>query len=327
MDDLESLLENLRVAGKTMDDYRCFLCSCDLGVDENTPEHVIPAWAQRRYNLWNQNLTLLNGTSFPYRSLTVPCCRDCNSNKLKPLEDTISRAINDGAKAVRNLDKGQLYLWLGKIFFGLLFRELTLLLERSAPEMGTIVTPELIDHFHSHRLFMQCARQVLEFHEGPPASIFVFECQASKDQEQNWDLCDDINSLFIGVRMGRVGLVGVLQDGGAQEAVNFGYDKFYDLPLHPIQFREMCAKVLYNSKLATRTPKFVTVGGDPHQVMQLPLMGFSSKPLFEGGNPSDYARLLSFYTGQPYEKIFRPPQEVWTSLIDPSGELNFIKFD
>lgn len=53
--------------------HRCFLCGTDLMLAGNTDEHVIPKWAQRRYDLWNQTVTLLNGTGLKYSQLTVPC--------------------------------------------------------------------------------------------------------------------------------------------------------------------------------------------------------------------------------------------------------------
>ena len=52
------------------DHHHCFLCGKDSA---DSLEHVFPAWLQRRFQLWDQQLNLLNGTPIPYRNLTVPC--------------------------------------------------------------------------------------------------------------------------------------------------------------------------------------------------------------------------------------------------------------
>jgi len=56
---------------------RCFACggppSTGIG------EHVIPLWLQNKLSLFDEQLTLLNGTRIPYRKLTVPCCANCNT--------------------------------------------------------------------------------------------------------------------------------------------------------------------------------------------------------------------------------------------------------
>jgi hypothetical protein len=52
---------------------RCFLCGSHLG-EARTQEHIFPKWLQRRYDLLDQRIDLLNGTGIPYRQMKVPCC-------------------------------------------------------------------------------------------------------------------------------------------------------------------------------------------------------------------------------------------------------------
>jgi hypothetical protein len=51
-------------------DFR-FLCGSDFA-SGGTEEHVIPRWVQERFDLWDQKLTLLDGTEIPYRLLFHP---------------------------------------------------------------------------------------------------------------------------------------------------------------------------------------------------------------------------------------------------------------
>src|SRR5438874_2004552 len=90
----------------------CFLCGSKLKRSNRSDEHVIPAWLQRRFDLWDEHLILMNGTSIPYRQLTIPCCKACNSVHLGRIEDIVQAAVSKGAKAVRDLDQTDLLVWL-----------------------------------------------------------------------------------------------------------------------------------------------------------------------------------------------------------------------
>ncbi len=174
-DTLEQLLDE--IGDFSSPTAKCFLCGKSLLAGNYTREHVVPTWAQRRYNLWDQHVVLLNGTRLPYRNLTVPCCDDCNKYRLKPIEDSLCMTVDHGGQSVEQLGKMVLFLWLGKILYGLLYKELTLLLDRSDPSQGTIVTPEILDRYKMHRFFLQQVRQTIECVDFCPASVHVFTMQ------------------------------------------------------------------------------------------------------------------------------------------------------
>jgi len=323
--DLSNLLHRLRL--QNFNKATCFLCAQSLQDIDSTDEHVIPRWAQKRYDLWDQKLTLLNQTFIPYRQLTVPCCKECNTYKLQPIELAMADAVLKGPQAVRDLGWKPLFLWLGKIFYGILYRELFLLLDRSANDGVTITTPEMLQQYETHVLFLQQARETIELVDFCPGSFFIFRTQCLKYPQYQWDFCDNIDTMFIAIRMGDVGIISILQDGGAQQYDEEGYKDLYDLPLHPIQFRELCAQFSYRSTLSTRTPKYFTIEGTPHKTYQLPLAGFCAKPLFEEWDYAKYAKFLSFYTGAPFERIFEPPDKVKTILKDDQGRPIFRDFN
>ena len=50
----------------------CFYCGKKLR--SRTDEHVFPLWLQRRFELQNQMIYLLNGTAIKCSQLKVPCC-------------------------------------------------------------------------------------------------------------------------------------------------------------------------------------------------------------------------------------------------------------
>jgi hypothetical protein len=320
--DLKTFIKRLESLETTSSE--CFLCANPITDGNYTQEHVIPVWAQRRYNLWNQHLVLLNGTDIPYRQLTVPCCDDCNGNRLHPIEDSLSQTVELGKNAVKALPQSILFLWLAKIFFGILYKELFLLLDRSDPNGSAIVTSEFLRQYKTQRFFLQQARSKVRLMDFSPGSFFVFEMQPMPKRELEWDLCDNVDTQFIACRVGKVAMLASLGDGGAQQYLDDEFSDIRDMPLHPLQFRELCAQISYRSSLATRVPKYITIQGSPHQVHQMPLGGMSMKPLFETGDAQAYAAFLQHYTEAPMNYLFEPPDKVRTWLRKPSGEPNFM---
>ncbi len=321
-EDLQKLVDRLRL--RKYDESECFICARSLETIDSSAEHVIPRWVQRRYDLWDQKITLINGTTFPYRKLVVPCCDECNKYRLQPIEISISAASSRGPEAVRKLGRKIIFLWLGKIFYALLYKELFLLTDQSKQQCGKITTPNLLEKYNSHLFLLQAAREKIDFVDFCPGSIFVFRTQRPSNPRYQWDFCDNIDTMLIAIRMGDVGLIGVLGDGGAQQGYEQGYRKIMDFPLHPLQFRELCAHFSYRATTATRTPKYITLQDNPHKTIQLPLGGWSLEPLFRDWEPSIYAKHLSFYTGFPYEMVFKQPDRVINWLENEDGKIQYI---
>jgi len=325
-EDLENLTNDL--LSRKYDSNTCFLCGKSSKEIKLTAEHVIPRWAQSRFELWDQKLTLLNHTKIPYRYLTIPCCEDCNSNKLQPIETNVASAVSMGVDAVRNLGNKVLFLWLGKIFYGILYKELMLSSDRKKPDTHPILPEGVIREYHRHLFFLQQARGKIEtIGFDSPGSLFVFKTQTHSNISFQWDFCDNIDTYFIAVRIGKVGIIGILADGGAQQLAADYYNELKDFPLHPIQFRELCAVFSYRSTKATRTPKYTTVSDNPHKVLQLPLGGFSAKPLFEDWDNDEFAKYLAFYTGQPLEFLRPDSNKIASYIYDSKDELMFIPFE
>lgn len=301
----------------------CFLCGTRLNKRNRTDEHVFPKWIQERFSLWNQKLTLLNGTTIPYRSLKIPCCSECNNRHLKPLEDKLCKATLKGPKAVAKLDELTLFLWLGKIVYGILYREFSLKRDRKSGNKTRIVPRHLLKSFALHHLFLQAARLPFQFSPAIPASIFIFQVSAPRDKRLQWDFRDSISLLAVSCRIGRVGILAALQDGRAQrDSRDVFWHRYQKAKLHPLQFTELSAAFFYAASLLNRVPKFMIVeSAMPVHVIQNPLAGFSLKPIFDDWNQETYARLLSQMTGLPLADVFQPPTGVISWLHDRDGKI------
>jgi len=294
----------------------CFLCGTLLEPERNTDEHVIPRWVQQRYDLWNQKLTLLNGTEIPYKQLTIPCCATCNNVHLGQIEQEMQTACDGGIAALREVQPLTIFLWAGKIVYGLLYREHLLPWNRRAPEDGPIVLKEMLERLRLHHQFLQAARIPMDFQPSLPASIFVFETMEPSHHQMGFDYWDDLDGLGIAIRVGKVGIVACLQDGNAVEfSFRELYRDFEQLALHRIQFAEVSARIFYDLRRMTRVPKFMLqeVNGRA-QVMLFPLGGLSSKPLFSEFETTEYAKFLAHFTRIPIAMLHPGPAEVITWL-------------
>ncbi len=301
----------------------CFLCGRRLNKRNRTDEHVFPKWVQQRFSLWNQKLTLLNRTTIPYRSLTIPCCFECNNRHLRPLEDRVCEATLKGPKAVAMLNELTLFLWLGKILYGLLYKELFLTQDRKSANKAKIVPRRVLKSFALHQLFLQAARLPFQFSPAIPASIFIFHVSTSRDKRLQWDFRDCVPLLAVSCRIGRVGILAALQDGGAQrDSRDVFWHRYQKAKLHPLQFTELTAAFFYAVSLLNRVPKFMIVESPmPVHVIQNPLAGFSLKPIFDDWHQETYARVLSQIMGLPLTDVFRPPTGVTSWLHDSDGKI------
>jgi hypothetical protein len=305
--------------------YICFLCGRRLSLKNRSDEHVIPKWLQSRFSLWNQKLTLLNGTHIPYKSLTIPCCVECNTGHLHSIEDQVSIATLNGHKAVAALDPLTLFMWLGKIFYGLLYKESFLIRDRRSGRTTPIVTRKDLKAFALHHLFLQAARMPFKFEPAIPASIFVFRVISPHDIRFRWDFRDSLTLMTLSCRIGEIGILAALQDGGAQrDSKDVFWRRYQKHKLHPLHFTELTAAFFYSSSLVNRVPKFMIVEspGPSVHVVQNPLRGFSLKPIFDDWNQEAFAGLLSQMIGLPFDQVLVPPTGVASWLHDAKGRIH-----
>ncbi len=96
--------------------------------EADNEEHVIPKWLQRKYQLYNQHLTIPNKTSLPYSKIKIPV-------------NTIENATF--GRIEKNISEGiyrddELYLWAFKIHIGLLQKDCYLKANRNKKESEMI---------------------------------------------------------------------------------------------------------------------------------------------------------------------------------------------
>jgi hypothetical protein len=223
------------------------------------------------------------------------------------------------------------YMWLSKIFYGILYRESLLRADRRHSKRS-IVPKWVLQELRLHHDYMQGIRRSLEFPFGVPGSIFIFGTAQPVRVESQFDFLDNHANLSIALRMGSVGIVCCLQDGGLTK-------KFHDhlrMPyyrknrLHHVQFREATAEVFYKSMLLESTSLYTVAESQTTiQVLTLnpSLVRFRDWDLF------DYCKVLAHYWGQPIEEIYAGRRGYMSSLrgadnkfliLDPNAEYKML---
>ena len=98
----------------------CFLCGAAPGSKVFNDEHILPRWLLKRYNLFNETITLPNGQTRTYSTHKIPCCEECNSLMGREVEKPLSKLLEGGCDAINdNIRDGGLlkvFVWMALIF-------------------------------------------------------------------------------------------------------------------------------------------------------------------------------------------------------------------
>ena len=238
----------------------------------------------------------------------MPRCPTCNNVHLSKLEKRVQSLLFESPIAVARRDLKDIYIWANKILLGIVYAERLLPLSRRYPKGRAILPREMHDMFNMTHFLIQGLRFPIRFtaegEERIPGSAFLFDLKSPKNPELRFDFKDNLFTLCVSLRLGNRGIV-TLSDGGAIDlSVGDLLRRDGKRKLHPIQFYELAAKAFYKATLLNRTPKYImTEFNNAVEVMQMPLMGLSSKPVFDDWNQTAYAHMLSALTGYPVERL------------------------
>jgi hypothetical protein len=316
---------------RSFDRKHCFLCGTGLSARNISREHIFPKFVLREFNLWEQQLTLINGTTIPYRKVVISCCRECNNDHIGRLDNRIATFLKGGFNTFKRLDEPTIFQWLSRILYSILYLELIMPRDPRF-KRRKILKREFFRELRTAHLFLNSIRIRTHFHRPYPWSLFLFETQKHPNPMVNFDFKDNPLLLTVAIRMNDVGVVAALQDNGAVRNLGekaLGIQKARKLALHPIQFSEVVARVFYQASLLNRVPKYMSVSspGGTMEVISLPVQGLSSKPVFDRWDIEQYARALGWSCQRPYEQLYFPGKGVMTFLYDERGAPKYIPLD
>lgn len=283
----------------------CFLCGkhIPVGAADRTIEHVFPKWLLRALDLWDSSVNQINGRRLRYRQLTVPCCSICNGVDLSAIESRVRVAFAGGLEAFAALDSRDLFLWLGKIYYGLVYKESLQPLHIRESAGPRLIPAEHLASVAFHHFLLQSAADVVNWQPilPGPATFHFFECLDSDEPRMRFDYMDDLLIPMLGIRMGRIGVIAVLQDWGRSEGVvQPQIEAARTFALHPTQFREAYARLAYMTASSWRDVSHVVASRDGvATVMTRNAGGFDGTWVW-----ADFAPRLAGAWAVPVEAIF-----------------------
>ncbi len=282
------------------DNQICFLTGERLA-NKDQKISVFPTWLIEAYELHLKPMKMLNESVLTYADIFVPCSLNAQQ-KLQELENTIQQAFEKGYDAVKELDQLQLFQWVAKMVYGIIFKEIqTAIKEQKSNPEGFNMSQGLIHKFSMLHQMLQTVNQPVVLEGFKPYSIFI--CKLNHPNNEFF-YRDEINTL------------------------TFSY-KIASQTLHPIQFEELCAKVFYSAYLFNRLPEYHIIPTDDLIYIEaMPLRGMNAKPIFDDWNFKIYGQVVENFWkawGFLLLEIIKNPEKPMSFILDDNEEFVYAK--
>jgi hypothetical protein len=302
----------------------CFLCGASIQpVTDSVP--VFAEWLQTRYSLAEREILLLDQSIRTYQDLRIPCCARCRTQYVEPLEAQMAETAAAGLDGWRALPEKTLFLWLGKMFYGVLTTELLTELDPLVkPRYPLAENAQMFRRFQAFFQPFQALRVPIEFEDFTPASVFILETAPHEDTIA-FEYDDDLTTMVFSIKLDNVVLLACLMDNGIiRQAMNQVYADA-QRPLHPIQVAEFKARAYYAAYLFGVIPDYFVRPlrpGDQHLTYDT-LIDDVTGGIFAPWQNSAYGQsLLEMWKRWqiPYATIMRDPEQPLSFLYEPDGQ-------
>lgn len=321
----------------------CPLCGRPFSRFPSNNEHIYPKWLQHHHNLWNRRLTIPNFIGKRYKTVKITICERCNRKTFGKLETRIAPLLTSANPfaAVAILDDAELAVWLGKIFW-LLVRKSHSVMDfrtRDLPHPERILPDELLPGTlflgMLERSYAMCKGMASYYDTDPPIpqffwppySLYRFQIDTRDSRFKSFDFTDSPMVLGAALRNHNLGIVCLFDGGVHRRFRGWWYDFLHGQTLHPIQFAEVTARMMYEQTLLHEDAKRVTYYWNKalNGVIAKIHTPRSFNPyLAEHHNPTRLAKYIAQHTFNDPAQILGPEGAVFTCLHDLGG--NFLQF-
>lgn len=300
--------------------------NCFLSGDTfNTPiaeVNILPAWLLEVANFsGEEQIKLLDESVRSYNTLKVPCNTEVFTHFVEPLEAKIADAFSIGYEAVFKLDELDLFKWIGKFMYSLIYIEMNAAVKlQQISSDGVNMSQGLMHKFGNLNTMIQSIYLNVEFEDFTPWSIVVVPLE---DTDAAFSFRDEINTLTFSLKLKDFGIIACLQDNGTNKKFHQELlDQIGQKPVSPQQFEELCARFYYSAYLFNRLPEYaiMPVEGSIY-IDAMPLRGTLNKPLFDHWQHKTYAQVLQDFWkpwGHTLFEIIKDPTNP-ISYFEPSA--------
>jgi hypothetical protein len=210
---------------------QCIFCGC--ANTKPTKEHVFGEWVLKAKTLHNQRLNLIDGSSIPYRQLTIPICSRCNNETLSGIEDRIKAGV---------ATETEYYLWALKIYIGILYKESLLTSYKYGKNLKIISRDGIESDISLVKQVFKVYQNKGAFLPGLPGSVIRIP---RKSKEAYFDYVDILDVPIIGVALPKEYVIAVLFDKG-RAYTKTDQNKLLNLNLDSTEFRFLVADYGYD---------------------------------------------------------------------------------
>ncbi len=269
----------------------CFLTG-DLTTDKMS---VYPEWLLNHFKFGDDRIEMMDKSkTYRYKDLQLPCSPRVKK-AFEELEEDIQRAYHVGYEGISALGEEKLFLWTGRMVYGMLYYEMqyeTQRLRRLGENFD--LSSMLRERFGNFHLMLQSIVEPIRFVGKKPWSIVTFPLKYSADIFSYRD--DTVNLLFqFGVN--GFGIIACLQDNGIiAEKHRDILEKMQGHVLHPIQFEELFASFHYSDYILQYKPEYsIEQTENGVTIEALSIEATANRPVFGFWDDETYAQLLTNY--------------------------------
>lgn len=273
------------------DDQFCFLTG-DLTTEKMS---VFPDWLMDHFKFGKDRIEMMDKSkSYHYEDLQLPCSPRVKK-AFEELEVKVQNAYQKGFEGMSELDEQIIFLWAGRMVYGMLYYEMQYESQRKLRLREPFDLSETLrERFGNFHLMLQSIVEPVSFVGQKPWSIVVFPLKYSEDIFSYRD--DTVNLLFqFGVN--GFGFIACLQDNGViGEKENDILEKMKGHVLHPIQFEELFARFHYSDYILQYKPEFKIESTENGTTIEaLPIVAKENRPVFGFWDQEIFAQLLTNY--------------------------------
>ena len=152
----------------------CFL-SGDTFKSPVVQSNVLPAWLLEVANFsGNEQIKLLDETIRSYNELKVPVNAEVLTHFIDPLEDKIAAAFAEGYAGVSKLEEVELFKWVGKFLYSLIYIEMNAAVGlQQLSSDGINMSQGLMHKFGNLQTMIQSIYLNVEFEDFTPWSFVI----------------------------------------------------------------------------------------------------------------------------------------------------------
>ncbi|WP_417431545.1 hypothetical protein [Halpernia sp.] len=270
------------------DEHFCFL----TGVLTTEKMTVFPEWLMNHFKFGEDRIEMMDKTkSYNYSDLKLPCSAEVKK-AFDDLDVKIQIAYKNGFEGMNSLDEELIFLWTGRMVYGLLYYEMVYESNRLR-KMGQefVLSDSLKKRFGYFHLMLQSIVKPITFVGKKPWTIVVFPLKYSADI---FSFRDDAINLLFSFGVNGFGFIACLQDNGViGEKQKEILEKMKDHVLHPIQFEELYARFHYSDYILNYAPKYKVENQEGKITIEI--ANNEQEPQFGFWDEDVFSQLLSNY--------------------------------